>query len=255
MSGNPYLCAEKTIFDMKKIALLLVMAAFAFVSCDKNGKTSPDVRTYGFTGDVKEVQLSTMDPALEEEGEDPWLEESMLEFSFDEMGRVTEDDYGNQFKYDDEGNVISQFKEITRDEQGRIVRVVNNILDEDGEFLDENLDVFDYCEVLYTYDEKGRVVTEDYSGWEWGTVYTYEYEGDKFYPCKATFKSYNEGFNEEGTLTYEYLTFDDKGNWTSRNLNRVASSYEEPWEEDQEPEIETSEETIRQIRQITYLNK
>ena len=135
------------------------------------------------------------------------------------------------------------------------MRVVNNILDEDGEFLDENLDVFDYCEVLYTYDEKGRVVTEDYSGWEWGTVYTYEYEGDKFYPCKATFKSYNEGFNEEGTLTYEYLTFDDKGNWTSRNLNRVASSYEEPWEEDQEPEIETSEETIRQIRQITYLNK
>lgn len=240
---------------MKKIALLLMLAAIAFVSCDRDGKTSPDVRTYGMTGAVKEVQLSSMDPELEEEGEDPWLEESMLEFSFDENGRVTEDDYGNRFEYDDQGNVISEFKELTRDEKGRIVKVVNNILDDEGEFLDEDLDVFDYCEIEYTYDEKGRVVTEDYSGWEWGNVYTYEYEGDAFYPCKATFKGYNEGFNEEGTVTFKYLSFDDQGNWTSRDLTRVSNSYEEPWEEGQEPEIETTEHTTRQFRTITYRTK
>lgn len=236
---------------MKKIAFLLMAAAVALVSCQKGGKTSPDVRTYGMTGDVREVYLYTMDPELEDDesaGE-------MLEFSFDEKGRVTEDDYGNIFIYDTDGSLLqatAAHSELTRDAQGRIVKYVNSIFDDEGEFYDEDLDVFDSCEIEYTYDAKGRVVTEEYYGWEWGSTYTYEYDGDAFYPSRLTYSGYNEGWNEEGTVTYRYLAFDDKGNWTEREVNQVMNSYEEPWEENQEPEIETEEQTIRQRRVFTY---
>lgn len=248
MSGN-------NVFDMKKITFLLMAAALAVISCDKGGQTLSDVRTYGLTGDVAEVFLSTMDPALEEEGEDPWLDRDLLMFSFDELGRVTEDDYGSQFEYDDQGNVVTKYLEVTRDAKGRIVKVAKDYLDDEGALLDEDLDVLECLEVEYTYDEKGRVVTEDYDGWEWSNVYNYEYESDAIYPSKATCKGSGEGYIDEITITYEYLSFDDKGNWTSRKVNKVVKSYEEPWEENPEPEVEITESTTREDRRITYRTK
>ena len=242
---------------MKKITILVLMAAFALVSCQTAQKTatSPDVRGYGFTGDVRYVYVSTMDPELEAEGEDPWLEEDMLEFEFDELGRVVIDDYGNEFGYDEQGNFIrGEFEQSTlvRDANGRIVEYSNEVLDENGEFYYEDSDVFEMCNLAYKYDAKGRVETEEYSGWEWGSSYTYEYEGDAFYPKEVRIESYNEGYNENILFIYEYLTFDDKGNWTSRNVTRLATGYEEPWEEDMEPEYETTENHTRQFRKITY---
>ncbi len=239
---------------MKKSLLIVMMAGFALAACQKGGNTSPDVRTFGFTGDVKEVFLSTMDPdLLEEDDVDPWLEEEMLEFSFDAQGRVTEDDYGNVFEYDADGNLDgSEHRRITRDGKGRFLSYVNEVLDDEGEFYDEDADVLDSCDITYAYDAKGRRVSEEYSGWEWGATYTYEYEGDAFYPSRVSYESYSEGWNDDGTITYEYLEFDDKGNWTVRNAHRVSNTYEEPWEEDMEPEIETEERTTREYHNITY---
>ena len=241
---------------MKKYFLFVTMAAIALVSCEKGVQTSPDVRAFGLTGDVKEVYRSSMDPELlEEDDVDPWLEQDLMELSFDKQGRVTEDDYGNPYEYDAQGNFVrgySDFTTLTRDAQGRILSYINEIFNDEGELLDEDADVLDYCSITYTYDEKGRRIGEEYSGWEWGTVYTYEYDGDAVYPGTVSFDGYSEGWIDSGTITYEYLEFDAKGNWTVRNVNKVSSSYEEPWEEDQEPEIDTEETNTREYRTITY---
>ena len=95
---------------MKRLAYLLTMAAVALVSCQPADKSFPDVRSFGLSGDVKEVYASTMDPELEAEGEDPMLEPEILEFSFDELGRVTEDNSGNSFEYDAQGNLVSEYR-------------------------------------------------------------------------------------------------------------------------------------------------
>lgn len=237
---------------MKRIAYFLTMAAVALVSCQPADKTFPDVRSFGLSGDVKEVYASTMDPELEAEGEDPMLEPEILEFSFDELGRVTEDNSGNSFEYDAQGNLVSEYQELSRDDKGRIVKFTHNVLDDEGQLLDENLDVLDYCEIEYSYDGQGRMIKEKYDGWEWSATYTFEYEGNNIYPSKVSMKGSGEGWIDEVTTTYEYLTFDDKGNWTSRNVDQVRKSYEEPWEENPEPEVETTEIINRQLRRITY---
>lgn len=242
---------------MKKIAVFVLMAAFALVSCQKGAqKTSADVHTFGMKGDVKNVFYSVLllETSSEDEQGDPWLEQDELLMSFDREGRVIQDEYGNLYIYDTEGNFIagtSQWSTITRDAKGRLVSYDCSVLDEEGNFLDDDLDVFNENHFTYTYDAKDRVATEEYTGWEWGADYKYEYEGDKFYPSRITFESYNEGYNETGTIDYDYREFDDKGNWTVRLVTTTTDSWEEPWD-DSEPEVETDTYVNREYRKITY---
>ena len=235
---------------MKKALLLSFAAVTVLAACTRTGKTSPDARTYGLKGDVKEVRYSLLavSNSLDEDQGDPWLEQDELLLSFDELGRVTLDDYGNVYEYDEEGNytgLYSDYIEVTRDASGRLKSFDNTSIPEE-DF--DDFDVMDYCSVTYEYDATGRVTTETYAGWEWGTVTTYTYDGDKPWPSKITQKSYDEGYNENSDITFKYLEFDARGNWTKRQSTIVTESYEEGAEDEKESYTQERLET----RSISY---
>ena len=229
------------------------MAGFALVSCQTAQKTtSPDLRTFGMKGDVKNVFYSVLllETSSEEEQGDPWLEQDELLMSFDRDGRVIRDENGNTYEYDDKGNFVEGLSDktvLTRDDKGRIVHYDNT----DVDWESDDVDIYDFVNVVYTYDDKGRVATEENTGWEWMTTYTYHYDGDNIYPSSIDYESFIEAWVENGTITYDYLAFDAKGNWTERIIKDSSEGYEEPWD-DQEPEIEKSYQEVRQTLEIIY---
>lgn len=221
---------------MKRFFLLSLVAAAVLVSCDRTAKMPSDVLTFGLKGDVKEVRYSLLavSNSLDEDQGDPWLEQDELLLSFDEQGRVTRDDYGNIYAYDADGSYdgpYAQYTEVVRDASGRLKSFDNTAVPEE-DF--DDFDLMSYCSVTYDYDAQGRVATETYSGWEWGTTTNYTYEGNNIWPSKATLSSYDEGLNESTEVTYKYLEFDAKGNWTLREVTTVTESYEEGFEDQKE---------------------
>ncbi|MBQ9660746.1 MAG: hypothetical protein IJV37_05725 [Bacteroidales bacterium] len=236
---------------MKKTVFALSLAALAaLASCNKSDNSPRDVRTFGLTGDVREVRYSvvSISNSLDEEEGDPWLEQDELLLSFDEQGRVTRDDYGNVYEYDADGHYCgpyAQYTEVVRDASGRLKSFNNTAIPEE-QF--DGFDIMSYCDVTYDYDAKGRVVTETYYGWEWGTTSTYTYDGNHPWPARITQTGYDEGYNENAEITYDYLEFDARGNWTKREVTAVTESYEE----DAEDEKETYTTVTQEIRTITY---
>ena len=234
---------------MKK--LFILTAVLALAACQSAQQTtSPDVRTFGMYGDVKEVQYSVV--AVDEDSPadvDPWEFGGTVEFTFDQQGRVTLDDRGTEFVYGEDGSFVSEWATLVRDEAGRLVCYDNT----SDEMLDsEEFDVYNFFKMDFTYDAKGRPATQELDGWEWSNTFTFSYDGDKVYPSAATFEGGYEAFVEEGTITYVYKAFDAKGNWTEREVTKVTNAYEEPWEDDMEPEVETTTNVERQYRQIRY---
>ena len=238
---------------MKKISILALSAVVLFAACNPKYNRN-DARTFGLKGDVKEVHLSEVVPS--EPGdpmpEDDSLDQDRLEMTFDERGRVTLDPYGNVYEYDGEGHFLGgqvPNTEVVRDTHGRLVSYDNTSFDD---FEDIRFDIGSFSITRYTYDGKGRPVTADINGWEWGTIYTYTYDGGKVYPASATFEGGSEGWNEAGKVTYTYTGFDAKGNWTERNVSRMTCSWELPWEENPNPPVDTTFAEMKQIRVIKY---
>lgn len=232
---------------MKKYSILTLVALLGLAACQS--KPASDVTTFGFQGDVKEVVLHVMDPDEEETGS----VEGVLEYTFDAQGRVTQDEYGHTYQYDADGlltNARVPGTELLRDQQGRIISYDSTSFDDWGG--DEDFDIMDFFSVKYSYDAKGRPVTEEITGWEWEGTYTNTFEGNNVYPSTITYESSSEGWIEEGTITYFYTEFDAKGNWIERSVRTETKCWEEPWEENMEPEVETTVSELRQRRVITY---
>jgi hypothetical protein len=234
---------------MKRLQLVSLAALSILAACTRTAKTSPDVRTFGLMGDVEDVRYSvTSSSAVYEDDIDPFLEQDEVVLRFDEQGRVTLDDYGNVYEYDAAGNydgIYSDYIEVVRDASGRLKSFDNTSIP-DEEF--DDFDVMDYCRVTYDYDAKGRVATETYAGWEWGTTTTYIYDSDKPWPAKISQRSYDEGYNENSDITFKYLEFDARGNWTKRESTIVTESYEEGAEDEKESYTQVKQET----RSISY---
>ena len=233
---------------MKKALLLSFAALSVLAACTRAEKTSPDVRTFGLIGNVEEVRYSLTVTSVDQDNEDPLLARDEVALRFDELGRVTLDHYGNYYEYDEDGKYIgpySDYIEVTRDASGRLKSFDNTSIPMDDS---SDFDVMDYCSVTYEYDATGRVTTETYAGWEWGTVTTYTYDGDKPWPSKITQQSYDEGYNENSDITFKYLEFDDRGNWTKRASTIVTESYEEGAEDEKESYTQEKLET----RSISY---
>lgn len=233
---------------MKRLLLVSLAALSVLAACTRADKTSPDVRTFGLIGDVEDVRYSVTSSAMYDEVIDPFLEQDEVVLSFDELGRVTLDDYGNVYEYDAAGNydgIYSDYIEVVRDASGRLTSFDNTSIPEE-DF--DDFDVMDYCSVTYEYDAKGRVATETYAGWEWGTTTTYTYDSDKPWPAKISQSSYDEGYNENSDITFKYLEFDARGNWTKRESTIVTESYEEGAEDEKETNTQVKQES----RSISY---
>ncbi len=234
---------------MKIFGILIVAAVLAFASCKsgqnkqtlatqqtkvtnsesetsqssvENTKYNPaDARTFGLVGPVQEVRLSKalLSTTSTEEQGDPWLENDELEMTFDEYGRVTLDGLGGcKYVYDENGNFIRGFSDKTtmeRDATGRIVSYVNTNID-GVEYSDINF--AEYVAKSFEYDELNRVAKAAYSGWEWKTDNVYEYFGGNVYPKKVVYETAAESLIIKGTITYEYLKYDQYGNWLERNV-------------------------------------
>ena len=189
----------------------------------ENSKYNPtDGRTFGVVGPVQEIRLSKalLSTTSTEEQGDPWLEDNTLEMTFDQYGRVTLDGLGGcKYYYDENGNFIKGFSDKTvmvRDDKGRIINYVNTNIEGIDDYSKINFD--EYIAKSFEYDDLGRVIKATYSGWEWETVYTYEYFGGNVYPTKATYESTAESLVIKGTVTYTYKEYDQYGNWTERQV-------------------------------------
>ena len=108
---------------MKKALLLSFAALSVLAACTRAEKTSPDVRTFGMIGNVEEVIYSLTNLSVDQDTEDPLLARDEVALRFDELGRVTLDDYGNYYEYDENGNyagLYSDYIKVTRDASGRL---------------------------------------------------------------------------------------------------------------------------------------
>ncbi len=218
----------------------------------ENSKYNPtDGRTFGVVGPVQEIRLSKalLSTTSTEEQGDPWLEDNTLEMTFDQYGRVTLDGLGGcKYYYDENGNFIKGFSDKTvmvRDDKGRIINYVNTNIEGIDDYSKINFD--EYIAKSFEYDDLGRVIKATYSGWEWETVYTYEYFGGNVYPKKAVYDSAAESFVIKGTVTYEYLQYDERGNWLERNV-----TWEEESREYGEEQVEVSKDEYLERRTIKY---
>jgi len=236
---------------MKRISSLALLAAVVLAGCNPTGKFNPtDARTFGLVGDVMEVTQTMM--LIDSQDGETVITEDQRVAAFDDAGRVTLDPYQNIYEYDEDGVFTDGGVPETvmvRDAKGRIETYDNTGYDE---YEDDDFDVMEYCSLQFTYDAKGRPAQIELGYWEGYQEQSFVYEGNQVYPSSSTIKGGSEGYNEESTETYEYTKFDEKGNWTECVVTLVSKTWEEPWEENVEPEVVTETLKTRRIRNILY---
>ena len=238
------------IFRLFPLAALVMTMALA-LSCRSNTNNSDDsgngnydqtdARTFGLAGAVKEVRISVTNLLPSDTQENILSKDNELQMSFNERGQVTLDHYGNVYEYDSDGKFVKGRSDITvveRDSKGRITRYENTPQTySDGEDFGEF--VFNYISLDLGYDEQGRVYTEEIGSWEAGYAYRIFYEGSNIYPQRAVIDGGEGPTTVKGSITYEYISFDEKGNWTERKVF-VAQSFTEEGSSD-EPTVENTE--------------
>lgn len=105
----------------------------------------------------------------------------------------------------------------------------------------------------YSYDDAGRLAKTNTLLWETAveTLYTYDAEG-RLATRRETAFDYDG--NTERTYTYEYVKFDDRGNWTERK-STVKSTVTQPGGGAEHERLEIVHDPARlqqEFRKITY---
>ncbi len=237
-----------------KVYGFLMIAVLALVASCRNGADNneskavnydaTDARTMGLLGEVKEVKVAAIF-GFSENG-DEVTDGYQLQAVFDENGRVLLDRWGNKYEYDAEGNFVkgsSDIAKVTRDDKGRLVGYHNM-----PTYYTQAIDYYHYISLELSYDEKGRVVSEEIGRWESGNTNTYIYEGDNIYPQRNSFIGGESITVTKGTSVYKYISFDKKGNWIEREVITEAVSTSEGDEEN--PDAYKLEYTEK--REIVY---
>ncbi|MBQ9660784.1 MAG: hypothetical protein IJV37_05915 [Bacteroidales bacterium] len=195
--------------------------AAALAACQSpEAATSPDVRAFGLTGDVKSVSYS-------------------LEHLVPSETPGTEPEY--EVFFEDE-------PVLAFDAQGRII-LYDNILPLDDHSGAEEIDYEHYVKLEISYDAQGRIDLMDSEGWESLCQTKYIYEGDRPYPFRELYDLQYEGMEDDGAIEYEYTAFDKKGNWTERFYTSTIKTTAS-WDEESGPDIH--EDRYRERRVITY---
>lgn len=176
---------------MKKTLLLLFCIAFALTIGAQSTQTANDRTFFDLKGNVRSVTGYVSDYY------NPCAERPL---TFNQQGKLT--------KIDD--NPASYY-EIKRDKQGRIIQLTD--VQGDGSIY-----------AKYTYNEKSKIVREDYfwmnddtgeTGKTGTATLTYDAKGN----LSVRKIKLVEGGSIE-TWAYTYVSFDSKGNWTKR-IKRV----------------------------------
>ncbi|MBR3878059.1 MAG: hypothetical protein IKJ23_07740 [Bacteroidaceae bacterium] len=180
-----------------------------------------DLKMYELTGNVKSVKAYTVKRGNEE---------LIYTLAFDANGLATTHKYDLDLDIDANVNV-------ERNEKGEIT--IYNAALPDAKKAKVNVE--------YTYNEKGqaeKIVTVR-DGWNKTTEKVkYDEQNNRL---KATAESYEDDMRIVDDITYNYKSYDEKGNWTERELtirNRTID-----WEGDV-----LHEQTIRKTekREILY---
>ena len=259
---------------MRKIFVLIFILSFLLAAC-KQSKPSADVenentelvevvdsvktevedsvvydvidaQTFGLMGKVESVKTQSF---LTNDNNGTLEEGSMVtesEMTFDQWGHVTEDEWGNEYGYDAEGNYYRgnhTYTVLKRDKSGRL-----------KEYVDEepNADNQDNQKIAFDYDKTGRLAIVTQGGWTGHWQEQRAYEGGNLYPSSiVTIADYEGGGTSHVTKTYRYTRYDEKKNWIERICVISAADIEESFDS---VAIDTKiEEQIRiEKRIITY---
>ena len=170
-----------------------------------------DAQTFGMMGKVQSVSTQSF---MTNDVNGNLTEGSIAtesEMTFDQWGHVTEDEWGNEYGYDADGNYYRgnhTYTILKRDESGRI-----------KEYIDEepNTDNDENQRLSFVYDKTGRLTTITQGGWTGHWKEQRSYEGGNLHPSKIiTSVNYEGGGESLITTTYRYSRFDEKNNWTER---------------------------------------
>lgn len=158
-------------------------------------------------------------------------------------------DQASELRYDEQGDFIDGIDRagqpmkivINRDDDSRIVsysRVAS-----DPNFDDERA----YTET-FIYNSAGRIERYELQGYEWNQIKTYTYdEGGRI--IRIVDKAYDLGAETVSNETIEYVSDDEKGNWTERKVKIVRTIKEDM----AEPVKETDKRVER--RRIKYYER
>ncbi len=75
----------------------------------------------------------------------------------------------------------------------------------------------EWFEEHYTWNESGHIRQFDLTAWEWGTSTIYEYN-EKGLKATAVKTASGIEYEETDNYTYNYLSFDEFGNWIEREI-------------------------------------
>lgn len=205
----------------------------AEVEEEKPEFASLDLQTFNLRGQVKEVK----------EYRDKEKEPFRL-LGFDKLGRITtmlaykfqgpvpvqyiyknETSFEGDFKTDEEDYVNTN---LERDKQNRLTNIPN---------------------MGFEYDADGKLKGYDISGWEDGTSFTQLTFDDKGNVLTNKYSGAGEGCEWVGTQKIEYTAFDEKGNWTNCKISDTGCFCDMDENPDDMPK-ETNKSTRRRV--ITY---
>ncbi|MBP3738753.1 MAG: hypothetical protein J6I72_06865 [Muribaculaceae bacterium] len=234
---------------MTRISIRITIAMiFMMVLCLTSYGQGTDAYALGVKGHVKRVitQTYTASQAGDHLVKGQPVDEGEEVMTFDRDGRVTLDPFGNQYSYDERGRFVrgtEPYSRMSRDEDGRI-DTYEHMRD------DEDVDGFG---MECAYDEQGRLIETAIQFWEWSHNYQYTYEDDHVYPEREVFEFREYENVTRVTRDFRYTKFDDRGNWTEREVHVVSIDIEEPDDEDTPPRVGEPATTYEvEMRNITY---
>lgn len=167
--------------------------------------------------------------------------------TFDGLGHVTHDPWGNEYGYDADGNYYRGnhvYTTIQRDKSGRLTKYVD---------VEPNADNEANMTLSFKYDKNGRLEMVTQGGWTGHSTEKHTYKGNNIFPKSVeTVADYEGGGTSTVSATYTYNRFDENGNWTERTCVTSETETEDDPLNDSGVSTKIQEVITVERRVITY---